>query len=236
MQHRKLREAKRGGFSAKSSVKVSSFSAVTLFLVLLLILLLLPTAFGSFVSVNQSSPSSFRANAKCPGIPFGSPSGPDFYSLSVNALTAGILGIFVYFLLKDWVRGGRTKRGKIRQAPQAAAVNIDKVNVTVLNLQIVYADGSSNGCLGPSLQSDEGGAARMRGGSEFTETITLRNETSSEHHITSVVILTPGFSVESLSPVPPITLRPKSPVRIKLSLRSPNVNYDGPLDIQVTTS
>jgi hypothetical protein len=119
-------------------------------------------------------------------------------------------------------------------AVAASVASAHAVNVTGFDVNIVYA-GSTSGYLGPSSQA-LGGSLSLPFGNTFSYTLTLASGAFLlTHSITSIVLLTAGFTLLSFSPSLPYHLTPSSSVSITLAIQAPNSNFDGPLEILVYT-
>ena len=117
----------------------------------------------------------------------------------------------------------------ITGASIGATVNIEE------NLDIVYANGGTNGWLGPTPRTLVI-AATIDSGNQYTETLSLYSTSVSTEQITSIELSTPGFSIASISPGIPISFDPGATVSITLTIQAPDAYYHGPLDIQVSAT
>jgi len=109
------------------------------------------------------------------------------------------------------------------------------VSINNINLQIIYT-GSTSGYLGPTSQVIYYSNS-VSGGQQFSLTLTL---TSSAllftHYINSITLNTNGFTLVSISPNLPYSLSPGSSVSFTLTIQAPSYNFNGPLNIVVSTS
>ena len=103
------------------------------------------------------------------------------------------------------------------------------------NLDISYANGATNGWLGPTPRTVVP-AATVDSGNQYTETLSLYSTSVSTEQITSFSLSTLGFSIVSISPSLPISFDPKAAVSISLVVQAPDAYYHGPLDIQVSAT
>lgn len=111
-----------------------------------------------------------------------------------------------------------------------------QVNLTAQNAHIDYTCSLCPHYFGPTLQGG-GNSLSVSGGSQFTETVTPKNQDCcSSHQVSSASILTPGFTLISITPSLPITLGPGDSISITINIQAPNSAYTGPLDYQITTS
>ncbi len=109
------------------------------------------------------------------------------------------------------------------------------VSITGINLQIDYT-GISSGYLGPTSQAISY-TNTLNGGQQFSITITLSSSAILlSHNINSITLNTGGFSLDSISPNLPYSISPGSSVYITLTLTAPNSNFNGPLDLIISTS
>ncbi len=117
----------------------------------------------------------------------------------------------------------------ITGASIGATVNIEE------NLDIFYANGATNGWLGPTPRTVVL-VATVGTGNQYTQTLSLYSTSTSTEQITSITLSTPGFSIVSISPSPPMSFDPRATVSITLVIQAPDSYYHGPLDIQVSTT
>jgi len=108
-------------------------------------------------------------------------------------------------------------------------------SINNVNLQISYT-GSTSGYLGPTSQVFSYSNS-VSGSQQFSLTLTL---TSSAllltHYINSITLNTNGFTLVSISPNLPYSLSPGSSVSFTLTIQAPSYNFNGPLNILVSTS
>jgi hypothetical protein len=110
------------------------------------------------------------------------------------------------------------------------------VDVAGANMNVIYT-GATSGYLGPTSQSISKNDFKVSGGGEFTETLTLRSSALLlTHSINSISIPTGGFIVESVTPQLPYSFSPGSSMMFTLKVKAPDQNFDGPINIVVTTS
>ncbi len=103
-------------------------------------------------------------------------------------------------------------------------------------MNVVYT-GATSGYLGPTSQSISNGNFEVHGGGEFTYTLTFKSSALLlTHSINSISIATDGFTVESVTPQLPYSFSPGSSMMFTLKLKAPDQNFDGPINIVVTTS
>jgi hypothetical protein len=117
----------------------------------------------------------------------------------------------------------------ITGASIGATVNIE------VNLDIFYANGATNGWLGPTPRTLVT-VATVEGGNQYTQTLSLYSTSASTEQITSITMSTSGFSIVSISPSLPISFDPGATVGVALTIQAPDVYYHGPLDIQVSAT
>jgi hypothetical protein len=117
----------------------------------------------------------------------------------------------------------------ITGASIGATVNIEE------NLDIVYANGATNGWLGPTPRTLVP-AATVGSSNQYTETLSLYSTSVSTEQITSMTLSTPGFSIVSISPSLPIAFDPGATVSMTLTIQAPDAYYHGLLDIQVSAT
>ena len=129
----------------------------------------------------------------------------------------------------NWAEIHPVYRLTIIGASIGATVNIEE------NLDIVYANGGTNGWLGPTARTLVV-AATIDSGNQYTETLSLYSTSVSTEQITSMGLSTPGFSIVSISPGIPISFDPGATVSITLTIQAPDAYYHGPLDIQVSAT
>jgi hypothetical protein len=110
-----------------------------------------------------------------------------------------------------------------------ATVNIEE------NLDIFYANGATNGWLGPTPRTLVT-AATVDSGNQYAQTLSLYSTSVSTEQITSITMSTSGFSIVSISPSLPISFDPGATVSITLTIQSPDAYYHGLLDIQVSAT
>ena len=110
------------------------------------------------------------------------------------------------------------------------------VNLTAVNLQIAYPTGTDNVCMGPASQSLVI-PRNVKAGNQFT--VSWQNPNSGPPYnfcyvnITSIRLLTSGFSIVGVSPAPPpILIFAGDPFYLDLTVLAPNRDYSGPLDVQ----
>jgi len=110
------------------------------------------------------------------------------------------------------------------------------VTITAVNLQIVYPNGTDTVCMGSALQSLNI-PRNVKAGEQFQ--VHWQNPNSGATYnfcyvnITSVRLLTSGFSIVSVLPVPPpIFIFAGDPFYLDLTILAPSSNYNGPLDVQ----
>ena len=109
------------------------------------------------------------------------------------------------------------------------------VNINNINLQISYT-GITSGYLGPTSQALSYSNS-VNGGQQFTLTIEFTSSALLlSHDINSITLNTNGFTLISISPNLPYSLSPSSSVSFSLIIQAPNYNFDGPLNILVSTS
>lgn len=109
------------------------------------------------------------------------------------------------------------------------------VNITAENLNIIYPGGATNGWLGPS-QRTNAVSWSGNGGDQAVDTLSLYSTSSSTQQIMSMTVTTPGFSIVSVSPSTPITFSAGATVSITLTIQTPYNDYNGPIDIQISTA
>lgn len=116
------------------------------------------------------------------------------------------------------------------------ATPIPKVKVTAYNLNIAYT-GSTSGYLGPTSQVLSTYSFDVNGGQAYTDTITLYTSALLfDHQIDSITINTPGFTLLSVQPSLPYKFSPDSSMALTLKIQTPNYDYNGPVNILITTS
>jgi hypothetical protein len=109
------------------------------------------------------------------------------------------------------------------------------VNINNINLQISYT-GITSGFLGPTSQALSYSNS-VNGGQQFSLTLTLTSSALLlSHDINSITLNTNGFTLISISPNLPYSLSPGSSVSFSLMIQAPNYNFNGPLNILVSTS
>lgn len=109
------------------------------------------------------------------------------------------------------------------------------VYITAFNGYISYT--GTTGYFGPATQV-MGSAFQTNAGSTFTDTITFTSSAAVfSHPINSITIQTPGFTLLSTNPsLPTAAISPGSSIAITLTIQAPSSSYDGPLDIDISTS
>jgi len=110
------------------------------------------------------------------------------------------------------------------------------LTLTAVNLQISYPSGTDNTCMGPASQS-LGIPHSVKAGAQFT--VHWQNPNFGPPYnscyvkISSIRLLTRGFSIVGLLPAPPpITIFAGDSFYLDLTIQAPNQNYNGPLDVQ----
>lgn len=117
----------------------------------------------------------------------------------------------------------------------AAAQVLGNVKVTAVNLNVDYS--TTDGYFGPSSQALSTSEFSLFNGQEFTETLTLTNNALLfTHNINSITSATPGFTVLSVQPNLPYTLSKGGSVAITIKMRAPDSEYNGPLNLRISTS
>lgn len=120
----------------------------------------------------------------------------------------------------------------------ALAMTGASVGATVFieeNLDISYANGATNGWLGPTPRTIVP-SATVGSGNQYTEILSLYSTSASTEQTTSMSLSTPGFSIVSVSPSLPISFDPGSSVSLTLVVQAPDTYYHGPLDFQVSAT
>ncbi len=139
------------------------------------------------------------------------------------------IAIFISFNLGYSSNGSQNIQTSIQSTPSTT------IDITGVNLIIDYT-GVSSGYFGPSSQA-LGGAGTLTGGSEAVYTIVMSSSALLlSHNINDISINTPGFSIISISPSLPYSLSPGSNVSITITVQTPNVNYNGPIDFILSTN
>ena len=134
--------------------------------------------------------------------------------------TVVIVIFIVVFILLAYIGSGHNSNG---------------IDITGVNMIIDYT-GVSSGYFGPSSQA-LGGVGTLSDGSEFTYTITITSSALLlSHNINYISVDTSGFSIINISPSLPYSLSPGSDVSITITVQTPNVNYNGPIDFILSTS
>jgi len=114
------------------------------------------------------------------------------------------------------------------------AVPSTTVYVTGDNLAVDYT-GTTSGYFGPTFQA-LGNPVSVSGGGELTVTLTLRNgDYYQAHWISSISLTTTGFTLLSISTSLPYALPSGSSLEITLTIQAPNMNYNGPVGILLST-
>lgn len=108
------------------------------------------------------------------------------------------------------------------------------VHLTSERLTIVYPDSSSYRWLGPSRTIT--GYATVNPGEQFTDDLELYSTSDYTEQINSIIILTPGFSITSITPNPPIQFDPQATVDITMTIQTPSTAYQGAIDLQIVAS
>ncbi len=149
--------------------------------------------------------------------------------------TVVIVIFIVVFILLAYIGSGYNSNGSQSVQPGVQAAPSTTIDITGVNMIIDYT-GVSSGYFGPSSQA-LGGVGTLSGGSEFTYTITITSSALLlSHNINYISVDTPGFSIISISPSLPYSLSPGSDVSITITVQTPNVNYNGPIDFILSTS
>jgi PKD repeat protein len=110
------------------------------------------------------------------------------------------------------------------------------VMLTSRTLNIDYT--STTDYFGPASQTLSLETFYTTRGGTFIETISLTSDALMyDHRIDSVSVTTPGFTLESVNPsLPSADISPGSSIVLTLTIRAPNSDYNGPLNIRVSTS
>jgi hypothetical protein len=120
-------------------------------------------------------------------------------------------------------------------APVSTPV-IYNVYITGVNVNIAY-EGSTSGYFGSSSQSLPIQALQTTGGQVFADTITVRSSALLlKHDINSIAVTTNGFTLESVNPPLPYEFSPGSSMTFTLNILAPDENFDGPINILISTS
>lgn len=102
--------------------------------------------------------------------------------------------------------------------------------ITAINVQVSYIDNATNTSM--SITKTYGGI-NLTAGSQFPYTMSFSDNGSNAFIIDSITPLTPGFSVNSMTPHLPYTVTPGSNISITSIVRIPNSTYTGTLTIGV---
>lgn len=106
-------------------------------------------------------------------------------------------------------------------------------SVTGLNVNFNYL-GTTSGYFGSSTQTFSGGT--YEAGHVYTEIFTLKSGALLfNHNISSITTNTPGFSINSITPILPVTVSPSGSVTITININTPLTQYNGVLDLTINT-
>lgn len=118
-------------------------------------------------------------------------------------------------------------------APSSGANQpITIVNVTTINLDIQYENAAAKNWIGPSHNSS-GGATAVYGGRIFNETVKCNPIGVLPHNIIKISVPTAGFSLVSTNPSPPFSEDSYNSFNVTVSIRAPNQNYTGPVEVNI---
>jgi len=124
------------------------------------------------------------------------------------------------------------------------------VTLTQVILNLNYVQASIESAAGPVQQEVSNFPPSIEGGTQFKVSFVMSNNPTLSEDETSIslsnfVVTTPGFTIVSVSPNPPVTLVPliqsseglgNVSAAITLTIQAPNYTYDGSLVLGVTVS
>ncbi len=117
------------------------------------------------------------------------------------------------------------------------SLNPGAVTISGLFLAIIYPDSSSN-YFGPAYRFlNNALAVHLQHGETFQTEFTLTLQgTSSGHSVDSINLGFSGeFTIQSVTPAPPVTMAAGSSTSFAVTLQAPNSDYNGPVTIDIFT-